>query len=61
MQVVQPYPQHAVNGHNQQTIPGYPPYTSYAFAPPPPYSVSMTETSARPPDYYPPSNPAKSQ
>ena len=64
MQVVQPYPHPPMNGRpigpNQQMMPGYPPYTSYAFAPPP-YSVAMNQGSAPPPNYYPPNHAPKVQ
>ncbi|CAB3989183.1 Hypothetical predicted protein [Paramuricea clavata] len=60
MQVVQPYPHPPMNGPNRQTIPGYPPYASYAFAPPP-YSVAMNQESGPPPNYYPPNHAPKAQ
>ena len=61
MQVVQPYPPHPpMNSHNHQAVPGYPPYTAYAFAPPP-YSAAVDQGTVPPPNYYPPNQEPKQQ
>ena len=62
MQVVNPYPPShpPIHGGNSQAVPGYPPYSSYAFAPPP-YSVAMNQPTAPPPKYFPSNQTPKNQ